>query len=428
MRILKSKRNGYTVSLEIEAEHDKLDGAMDLAFQKMSKNAKVPGFRKGKLTRGIFEKYYGKESLLQEALMTVVNDAYMAALDEMKLEVVDYPRNVDIQEYKENKPIVFTCDVDVLPEVKLGKYKGHKVKQESPLAEDSVIDAEVNKIRENYAEYGLTERPVQKDDVARCNMTVSVEELPYEPWTRQNVGVRVGMKTFGEVFDEHLIGSKLHESKSVEIHYAEDYSNPDVAGKKVSITFEVVEIREKKLPELTDELAAKASKFQTVAELRADIKGNLDKQAEQKSKEKLTAELIKLISEDSKVDIPKPMVDREINFRINQLGKTLEQIRISMDQYLDMVKKTKDSLQQEFYHDAYQKVKEDLVIKAISDKEKIEATDGDLEKEILTWNLKEPLTLDQLRQDPQVDMENFKRNVTKKKTIDFIIEESKITR
>ena len=101
MKILKSKRNGYTVSLEIEAQAEKLQGAMDLAFKKLSKRAKVPGFRQGKLTRGVFEKYYGKESLLQEAIMTVVNDAYMAAIDEMKLEVVDYPRNIDIKEYKE---------------------------------------------------------------------------------------------------------------------------------------------------------------------------------------------------------------------------------------------------------------------------------------------------------------------------------------
>ena len=198
MKVLKSKRNGNTINLEIEASHDELESKFDGAFKKVSKKASLPGFRKGKIPRKIFEKNFGKEVIVQEAIYDVINDTYKSAIDELKLKVIDYPKDVDVDEYKENKAIKFRCDVDVEPELKLKKYKGLKVTVDLKKADDDTLKGEIDTLVGMHATYESVDREAGDDDIVRFNAKATIDGDHLIYGIRDNQATRIGTANYGE--------------------------------------------------------------------------------------------------------------------------------------------------------------------------------------------------------------------------------------
>jgi len=426
MKVLENKRKDYTVHLKVEVSVEEIDQAFDSTFKQMVKHAKVPGFRKGKVPRKIFEKHYGKEVMVQDAVMEAVNKAYSDALQETELKVVDYPKNLDISEYKENEIITFTCDVDVEPEVKLGKYKGVKVSKEDSKVDDDAIEKEINSLRESYGEYQETDEASSDGDIIRANVKATLNGEEYQPWSRENTGVKIGLKSFGEDFDTQIIGLKPGEKKSFECEYPADYSIDAIAGQKISFDIEMVEVRSQQKAELTDEFVQKVSDVKTVKELRDKIKNSMVEQQEKTIQEKLEADVIKEVAENAKVTIPQAMIDWEVNRSVQQFQQSLAQSGLNLDQYFAGVGKSVDEFKADMAPAAESRVKSDLVLEAVTKSEKIEANDDDLNEEIAKWQHETYKTLDDVKGDPGIDLEQLKQSISRRKTIDFLISNAKV--
>ena len=426
MKVLKNKRNGNTVSLEIEASVETITKAFDQAFQTLVKRSKVPGFRQGKTPRTIFEKHYGKSTIVQEGLPKAVNEAYHLAIQELDLPIVDYPKNVNIGEYKESEPVQFTCDVDVKPTVKVGKYKGLKVTQEPKTADEDKINEKINQLRDNASNYNEVQRASKEEDIVRLDIEASIDGVAFPQWTRKNMGVKVGLKNFGETFDKEISGLTTAEEKQFTVTYPADYSETQVAEKTVSFSIKVIEIREKVLPELNDEFAKKVSKFETFADFKKDLVATLSKENKEKSENKLHSDLIDAIVEDTKMDIPEGMITQEIDADIRYYESILSKSGSTLSSYLSLMGQNEEEFRKTLKEAALKRVQADLVLEEIALKENIKASDDELKAEIKK-------SMPNLKTDEEVDAhfekintENLRNTLTQRKTIDFVVENAKI--
>jgi trigger factor len=428
MKILKSKRKNDIYTLKIEENHDAMESSLDKAFKKLSKSAKIPGFRKGKLTRNIFEKHYGKEMLVQEAIMDVINNAYLDAIKELDLDIIDYPKNIDIGEYKENEPITFSCEVDVKPEIKLGKYKGLKTKKDKKNIGEEEVAAQIDRMRENYAKYENADRPTQVEDFIRCDIIAKIGDNEIASITKKNVGLKIGTELYGKEFDENVQNMKINDKKEFEVTYPEDYHNKEVAGKAVSFSVMLIELREKTLPELTDEFVSKISQHKTATELQSELQKELENNAEKEAEEKIKSDLIEKAIENSKTVIQPVLIEREIDQSMKSFEAQLKQSGLSVDRYKEFSKKSDSDLRADFAKNAEKTVKTELILEAIAVKEKIEVTETDLIEEIKNWKIPNVNSDEEIKKElDRINKKGLELILKRKKALDLIMSNAKIS-
>jgi trigger factor len=428
MKVLKSKREGNTYKLEIEAPIEKINSAMDVAFNKVVKHANIPGFRPGKVTRAIFEQHYGKGPIIQEALGTVINDCYFDAIKELDLHVIDSPKNIDLDDYKDNQPIKFRCEVDVKPIIKLGKYKGFKAKKEATTVSDEDLDNYIKGILDRYADFVLAERPVQKEDFLRLNIKAIIDGQQYDKWSRDEMGYMVGSKIYGEDFDKEVIGLEKDAKKDFSVNLAEDFMVKDIAGKKVDFSIEIKEIKEKKLPELTDEFIQKLSQDKTVDEFKANIRKSLEEQKKHNSEEKLKTDLMTQVIDDIKVEIPQIMIDKEIDNTLRYFDSTLRRSGSNLENYLQLTKKPIDEMRKELSSEAEKRVKTYLALEAIAEKEAFEVTEPEMDEEVKKWKIPNMGSFEEFKlKTKEYELENLKLVIKERKVYDFLIAQAKIS-
>jgi trigger factor len=428
MKVLKSKRKDDTYLLEIEESVENVRIAIDAAFQKLTKQVKIPGFRKGKAPKNIVEKHYDKNQVVHDALIDVVNSSYVAAIKELDLKVVDYPKNVDMKEYKAEQPFVFSCDVDVKPEVKLGKYKGLKAKKDAVKVDDNAIQEQIDRTRENYATFESADRAAQDKDVVRFSMEAKIGDEVVASMTKENAGALIGNKIYGEDFDKEILGLKKEDEKSFTVTYLEEYANKDVAGKTVDFKIKMEDVQERVLPELTDEFVEKSTSYKTVEEMKTTLKENMTKQAAQDAEEKVKMELIEQIIEKSKMNTHPSMIEREVDFSLKEFENQILRSGINKEQYLKMINKDDAALREDFKPNAEKRIQQELVLDAISEKESITVSDEDIKEDIKKWNMPEVQTEEQIdAYMKKIDLANVRAYLSNKKTIDFIIENAKIS-
>ena len=426
MKVLKSKRTNNIVSLEIEVSLETLEQGITKAFNSMVKQAKVPGFRAGKVPRNVFEKHYGKEILLKDGITEAVNIAYLQAIKEESLDVVDYPQNLSINEYKENEPLTFTCDVDVKPEIKVDKYKGLKVEKEAVTITDEVIQSQLQQLQNSAVEYNVVERAVQKEDLLKVNVQATIEDKQFSKWTKENVGVGVGASIFSEKFDKNLIGKNANEELTFSVDYDKTYHLKDVAGKKVDFKVVVTEVKEKTVPDLTDEMVAKLTQFKTVDDLKENIKTSMQEQRKNEVDEKLKTDLIDLVIEKTAFDIPESMLKYELEQDKAYFAATLKQSGGTIDTYLKMTQQSEDEFNKQLMSNTEKRVKQQLVIDAIEKKEGIIADEADIKAEI--QRMKPEATTDEkiAEERNKINENGLTQMIKQKKVFDFLIEHAKI--
>ena len=427
MKVLKSKRNGNTINLEIEASHDELESKFDGAFKKVSKKASLPGFRKGKIPRKIFEKNFGKEVIIQEAVYDVINDTYKSAVDELKLKVIDYPKDVDVDEYKENKAIKYRCNVDVEPELKLKKYKGLKVTADLKKADDDTLKGEMDTLIGMHATYESVDREAVDGDIVRFNSRATIDGEVFETWNRDNQATRIGTENYGKDFDSALIGLQKDDKKEISVTYPDDYKNQNVQGKTVLFSIEVSEIRERKLPELTDELATKIDKeCKTVNEWKAKLKDEIEKRFESENEQKKEQAIFDALIEENPLEIPEQMIEQEVNMSLMQFEYTIRQQGMDLNQYMQITNKTQDDLRNDVKDSSKNKIHLRKIIESVIEKEKLDVSDDDINTEIQTWNDEKIKTLDDLKSSKEHNLESLKNNILDKKVREFLTNSAKI--
>ena len=367
------------VALTIEASAEEFEAAVNKAYLKMRGKINVPGFRVGKAPRKIIEKMYGEEVFYEEAVNIILPDAYEDAVKEQKLDVVGYPE-VELESCTKDG-VVFKCTVAVYPEVKLGQYKG----LEAPKAEVKVAAADVNARLKEMADRNSrlvsVERAVKKGDTADIDFEGFDNGVAFDGGKGENFDLEIGSGSFVPGFEDQLIGMKAGEEKDIDITFPENYA-PELAGKPVVFHVKVNEVKVKEVPAVDDEFAKDVSEFDTLKELKADIKKKMTAERTEAAQRAFEDVLMAKVAEGVEAEIPHEMVELQAERMMEQFKQQLAAQGIPFDQYLKMTGTTEADFRKQADGPAAEQVKMDLAVEAIIKAEGLEATDEDVENEL----------------------------------------------
>ena len=403
------------VALTIETSAEEFEAAVNKAYLKMRGKINVPGFRVGKAPRKIIEKMYGAEVFYEEAVNIILPDAYEAAVKEQELDVVGYPE-VELESCTKDG-VVFKCTVAVYPEVKLGQYKG----LEAPKAEVKVVAADVNARLKEMADRNSrlvsVARAVKKGDTADIDFEGFDNGVAFNGGKGENVDLEIGSGSFVPGFEEQLIGMKAGEEKDIDITFPENYT-PELAGKPVVFHVKVNEVKVKEVPTLDDEFAKDVSEFDTLKELKADIKKKLTAERTESAQRAFEDVLMAKVAEGVEADVPHEMVELQAEQMTEGFKQQLASQGIPFDQYLKMTNTTEADFKSQAYGPAEQQVKMDLAISAIVKAENLEATDDEVEAEMKKVADRYGMDLDTVKK--YLRPEEVKEQVIREKVIKLV--------
>ena len=374
--------NANEVKLEITVDAEKFENAMKKVYFQNAKYINIPGFRKGKAPMNIVEKYYGAEIFYEDAFNEVATEAYDEAIDANKIDVVSRP-TVDIVQMEKGKDVIFTAVVQVKPEVELGKYKGIEIKKIEYPVKDEDVQNEIKQMQDkNSRLVTVDDRALENGDTATIDFEGFVDGVAFEGGKAEGHELEIGSGSFIPGFEEQLVGMKVDEEKEIKVTFPKEYFSKDLAGKEAMFKVKLHEIKKKELPELDDEFAKDVSEFDTLKELKADIKSKQEKQNEEKAKYETQDAVIKELCKDVKVDIPSGMIEMEIDNMIKDIEQRLSYQGLKLEQYLQMMGKTMEDIRKEYEPQAIEGIKSRLALEAVIKAEKIEATDKEIEEKI----------------------------------------------
>lgn len=403
------------VALTIETSAEEFEAAVNKAYLKMRGKINVPGFRVGKAPRKIIEKMYGAEVFYEEAVNIILPDAYEAAVKEQELEVVGYPQ-VELESCTKDG-VVFKCTVAVYPEVKLGQYKG----LEAPKAEVKVVAADVNARLKEMADRNSrlvsVERAVKKGDTADIDFEGFDNGVAFDGGKGENFDLEIGSGSFVPGFEDQLIGMKAGEEKVIDITFPENYT-PELAGKPVVFHVKVNEVKEKQVPAIDDEFAKDVSEFDTLKDLKADIKKKLTAERTESAQRAFEDVLMAKVAEGIEADIPEEMVELQAERMMEQFKQQLASQGIPFDQYLKMTNTAEADFRKQAQGPAADQVKMDLAVEAIIKAEGLEASDEDVESEMKSVAEKYGMDLDAVKK--YLRPEDVKEQVIREKVVKLV--------
>ena len=403
------------VALTIETSAEEFEAAVNKAYLKMRGKINVPGFRVGKAPRKIIEKMYGAEVFYEEAVNIILPDAYEDAVKEQGLETVGYPQ-VELESCTKDG-VVFKCTVAVYPEVKLGQYKG----LEAPKAEVKVAAADVNARLKEMADRNSrlmsVERAVKKGDTADIDFEGFDNGVAFDGGKGENFDLEIGSGSFVPGFEEQLIGMKAGEEKDIDITFPENYT-PELAGKPVVFHVKVNEVKVKEVPAIDDEFAKDVSEFDTLKDLKADIKKKMTAERTEAAQRAFEDVLMAKVAEGVEADIPQEMVELQAERMMEQFKQQLASQGIPFDQYLQMTGTTEADFRKQADGPAAEQVKMDLAVEAIIKAEGLEASDEDVENEMKSVAEKYGMDLDTVKK--YLRPEDVKEQVIREKVVKLV--------
>ncbi len=408
------------VALTIEVGAEEFEAAVNKAYLKMRGKMNIPGFRPGKAPRKMIESMYGAEVFYEEAVNAVLPDAYESAVDEQKLEVVDYPQ-VEIESVGK-EGAVFKCTVAVYPEVELGQYKG----LEAVKAEVKVMAADVNARLKEMADRNsrlvAVERAVKKGDTANIDFEGFDNGVAFEGGKGDAFDLEIGSGSFVPGFEDQLIDMKAGEEKDIDITFPENYT-PELAGKPVVFHVKVNEVKVKELPAIDDEFAKDVSEFDTLKELKADIKKKMIEERTTAAQRAFEDVLMTKVAEGVKADIPEEMIELQAQQLVDGFKQQLAAQGIPYDQYLKMTGMEEAKIMADAKEPAANQVKMDLAIRAIIKAEGLEVSDEEVETEMKNVADKYGMDLDTVKK--YLRSEDVKEQVMREKVIKVVADSAK---
>ncbi len=418
--------NKNEVKLEITVEAKLFDEGIKRVFNKSAKYFNIPGFRKGKAPMNIVERYYGSEIFYEDAFNDVATTAYDEAIKSEKLEVVSKPQ-IDVVQMEKGKDLIFTAIVATKPEVKLGKYKGISLEKTELKVDEKDIEEELNHMAErNSRMVTVTERACQKGDTVTIDYVGTVDGVEFDGGKAENYDLELGSNTFIPGFEDQVVGMKAEENKDINVKFPDEYFSKDLAGKDAVFNVTLHEIKMKELPKIDDEFAKDFSEFDTLKELEADIESKKEKQNEEKMKAELEEKAVKAVAADSEVEIPEGMVELELDNMQQDMDRRLSYQGISFKQYLDMLGKTIEDFRKESEEPAKDSIKMRLVLEAISNDAKIEASDEEVDKKIKELATSYGRKEEELKNNVEL-VESVKNNIKTEEAIKLIVDSAKIS-
>ena len=375
---------GSKMVLEIEVPAEEVAHHFATAYRHVAERTKVPGFRPGKAPRNVIDRFVGRGSVLAEAIDHLVSESYDAALTQSNVMPIDQPEvDLDPAAVVEGQPLTFTATVPVRPDVELGSYTDYPFGLEIPEVTDDQVSQVIEELREQQATLRpVDERAAQKGDLTSVKFVGSIDGEPFEGGSADRMPLVIGDDRMIPGWEDNLVGMKIGDSKGFDIGFPDDYRVEELQGKQAHFEVEVIDLREKILPEVNDEFAKSVGDVETVDALRAEISDAMKKRAEAEARHALGDRIIDFASTNANVELPEVMVANEIEIMRDELQTRLAQQRVGMEQYLALSKQTPEELAAELREPASRRVKTLLVLSAIAEKEGIDATDDQIEAEI----------------------------------------------
>lgn len=382
MKVTAERIDNHKVVLEMEVPQADVSKAIDKAYTKLANKINIPGFRKGKVPRKILENRIGKQALLDEAFDIIAPKVYGEALTEQNIDPVGRPE-IEVVTLEEDKDLVFKATVTAKPELILGDYKALKVEKIAVEITDEQVDAQVKSMLDHNAKMVVVEdAQIQDGDFAVIDFEGSVDGVLFEGGEGKGYPLQIGSGSFIPGFEEQLIGAKSGEDREVNVTFPAEYHAPDLAGKAAIFKVKVNDVKRKELPVLDDEFVKETSTFQTVDELKTDIKNKLEETAKQKSETDMRAAAIKAASDNCTVDIPEVMVENRISHMIEELDISLQNRGMKLEQYLQYAKMDLAKLRENYREAAAVNVKTDLMLETIAKAEEIKVEAADMQAEV----------------------------------------------
>ncbi|MEK3890555.1 trigger factor [Bacillus sp. FSL K6-3431] len=426
MSVKWEKQEGNKGVLTVEVDAETVKTGLDAAFKKVSKQVNVPGFRKGKIPRGMFEQRFGVESLYQDALDIILPDAYANAIDEAGIEPVDRP-DIDIEQMEKGKELIFKATVLVKPEVKLGEYKALEAERlETEVTEEDITE-ELKTLQERQAELVVKEEGTAADgDSVVIDFEGFVDGEAFEGGTSENYTLEIGSGSFIPGFEEQVIGLETGAEKEVEVTFPEEYHAAELAGKQAIFKVKVHEIKTKELPELDDEFAKDVDEeAETLEDLKTSIKERLTKSKKTESEQKLRDSLVEQATANAEIEVPDVMVESEVDRMMQEFEQRLQAQGMNLELYFQFSGQEESALREQMTVDAQQRVRTNLTLEAISEVEKLEADDEDVNKEVNKMAEMYNMPVEEIQKALGGNLNNLKADLKVQKAVEFLVENSK---
>lgn len=422
MSVKWEKQEGNVGKLTFEIEQEKVKEGLDRAFVKVRKTLNVPGFRKGKVPRQIFNQRFGEEALYQDALDILLPEVYSAAIDEAGIDPVDTPQ-VNIESMDKGETWVLTADVTVKPEVKLGDYKGLAVEKRETELTTEELEEELKQLQERQAELVVKEdAPAENGDTVILDFEGFKDGVAFEGGQAENHSLELGSGQFIPGFEEKLVGLKAGDEADIELTFPEEYHAEDLAGQPVVFKVKLHEIKTKEVPALDDELAKDIDEeVETLDELKEKISKRLQEAKEDSVAQAKQEEVIAKAVENAEVDIPHAMVHHEADHLMNHFAQDLQAQGLTPELYYQFTGQTEEAMHAQMEKDAEKRVKMNLVLEAIAEAENIEPTEEAIDEEIATLAEKYGMEKDAVRA-ALGDMSELKSDLKIRKAIDVLLD------
>lgn len=421
------KKENSVVTLKMRINADSFDKACQNAYQKSRAKFNIPGFRKGKAPKAIIEKQYGEGVFFEDAINALFPDAFEAAVKEHNIEAIDRPE-IDVEEIGKGQDLVIIADVAVKPDVELGQYKDIEVEEVSSEVSEDEIEGELKRMQEQNARFiSVEDREVKSGDMLLIDFNGKVDGEEFEGGKSENYSIVVGSNTFIPGFEEQLEGMKLNEEKDLSVKFPDEYHSEDLAGKDAVFTVKINEIKEKELPALDDEFVKDVSEFDTLDELKKDIREKMEKSKSAMAENETKNKIIEKVAENSKVEIPEVMIEKQIENMLYDFDHQLRNQGLDLENYLKLTGTEMDDLKGQMKPDAEKRVKNGLVIDAVAKAENIEVSDEEMEKELKDMAESYKMEVEKIKSTlRESDLEYIKDTVVARKTVEFMKENAKL--
>jgi trigger factor len=419
------KLEGNSGVLTVEVSAEKVNEGLDEAFKKVVKQVNVPGFRKGKMPRPLFEKRFGIESLYEETINILLPEAYEEAIEEAGIEPVDRP-SIDVEQIEKGKNFIFKATVTVKPEVKLGEYKGLEVEDFDTNVTDEDVNKELEQLQSRHAELVVKEdSPAENGDTVVIDFEGFVNDVAFEGGKAENYSLELGSNSFIPGFEEQLVGTKAGETKDVNVTFPEEYHAADLAGQPAVFKVTVHEIKGKELPALDDEFAKDADdEVESLDELKEKIKTRLKDSKEHEAEHHLRDTLVEKAAANAEVDIPEAMINTEINRMMQEFEQRLQMQGMNLELYFQFSGQDEAALREQMNEEAEKRVKFNLTLEAIAKAENLEASEEDVDAELEKMAQMYNMTVENIKA-ALGGTEGIKSDLKLNKAVDFLVENKK---
>ena len=413
-----NKEDGKVV-IAFSATKEEFAKGLDQAFKRAVKRVNAPGFRKGKLPRAVFNKMYGEEALYQDAVDYVLPRAYTKAIDELEVSPLAMP-DIDVKEISKEEGVKFEAVVTVKPNVELGEYKNLGLEKDSVEVTDADVEERLERLLSNQAEWQIKEGEAKKGDIVVIDFKGFIGDEAFEGGEAKGYELELGSGSFIPGFEEQLEGKVAPVDTEVNVTFPENYQVADLAGKEAKFEVTVHDVKEKVLPELTDEFVKEFTKeaASTVAEYKEKLKEEIKLEKENLAEKSYSDKVISTAVENAKVSVPEKLVEQEVNSMFEQFTGNLSRQGLSFDLYEQFTGKGEADLKAEMKSDAENKIKTSFVLGEIAEVEKVEVTDADIDAEVKELATMYNMTEEGIKQ--RISVEDLRGELVIQKTVDFL--------